>query len=286
MVILDLSIVNVALPSIQSSLGLLLAGAAVGGRRVRDHVRGLPDDRRPRGRLLRPAPHVRVRRWCCSAIASLAGGAAPDQGTLVGARARAGPRGRADGGVLAGDHHRVVRARPEAAPRDRHVGGDERPRRRRGRAARRDHHRSAELALGAADQPADRASARRWSRTRWSRSAAARRNGASFDLAGALTLTLGQMVLVFGVVEAGLKGWSTFAALGPIIARHRAAGGLRADRGARRAGAADPLQGAHHAAAGRQHDRAAVQRGAVPDVVRELAVPAAGARASRRCTRA
>jgi EmrB/QacA subfamily drug resistance transporter len=40
---------------------------------------------------------------------------------------------------------------------------------------------------------------------------------ASFDLAGAVTLTIGQMVLVFGVVEAGLKGWDTLAALGPII---------------------------------------------------------------------
>ncbi len=39
----------------------------------------------------------------------------------------------------------------------------------------------------------------------------------SFDLAGALTLTIGQMVLVFGVVEAGLAGWDTTAALGPII---------------------------------------------------------------------
>jgi MFS family permease len=39
----------------------------------------------------------------------------------------------------------------------------------------------------------------------------------SFDLAGALTLTVGQMVLVFGVVEAGLKGWDTLAALGPIV---------------------------------------------------------------------
>jgi EmrB/QacA subfamily drug resistance transporter len=39
----------------------------------------------------------------------------------------------------------------------------------------------------------------------------------SFDLAGAVTLTIGQMVLVFGVVEAGLKGWDTFAALGPIV---------------------------------------------------------------------
>jgi EmrB/QacA subfamily drug resistance transporter len=43
------------------------------------------------------------------------------------------------------------------------------------------------------------------------------RKGKTFDLAGALTLTVGQMVLVFGVVEAGLKGWSTLAALGPIL---------------------------------------------------------------------
>ena len=45
------------------------------------------------------------------------------------------------------------------------------------------------------------------------------RDDASFDLAGALTLTIGQMVLVYGVVEAGLKGWNTFDALGPIVAR-------------------------------------------------------------------
>jgi EmrB/QacA subfamily drug resistance transporter len=44
-----------------------------------------------------------------------------------------------------------------------------------------------------------------------------RENGPSFDLAGALTLTIGQMVLVYGVVEAGLAGWSSPAALGPIL---------------------------------------------------------------------
>ena len=43
------------------------------------------------------------------------------------------------------------------------------------------------------------------------------RRGDSFDLAGALTLTIGQMVLVFGVVEGGLKGWSSIDALGPIV---------------------------------------------------------------------
>ncbi len=41
---------------------------------------------------------------------------------------------------------------------------------------------------------------------------------ARFDLAGAVTLTGGQMVLVYGVVEAGLRGWHTAYALVPIIA--------------------------------------------------------------------
>ncbi len=44
------------------------------------------------------------------------------------------------------------------------------------------------------------------------------REDSSFDLAGALTLTVGQMVLVYGVVQAGLRGWHALEALGPIIA--------------------------------------------------------------------
>jgi EmrB/QacA subfamily drug resistance transporter len=40
---------------------------------------------------------------------------------------------------------------------------------------------------------------------------------ASFDVAGALTLTIGQIVLVFGVVQAGLRGWYSAEALVPII---------------------------------------------------------------------
>src|SRR5436305_6627103 len=43
------------------------------------------------------------------------------------------------------------------------------------------------------------------------------KDGQSFDLSGAITLTAGQMVLVYGVVEAGLRGWHSFNALGPII---------------------------------------------------------------------
>jgi EmrB/QacA subfamily drug resistance transporter len=43
------------------------------------------------------------------------------------------------------------------------------------------------------------------------------REGRGFDLSGALTLTVGQMVLVYGVVQAGLRGWHALDALGPII---------------------------------------------------------------------
>src|SRR5205807_7978401 len=41
--------------------------------------------------------------------------------------------------------------------------------------------------------------------------------GPGFDVAGAVTLTVGQIVLVYGVVQGGLRGWSTAEALGPII---------------------------------------------------------------------
>src|SRR4029077_15510198 len=39
----------------------------------------------------------------------------------------------------------------------------------------------------------------------------------SFDLAGALTLTIGQMVLVYGGVQAGPRGGHAGLALGPIL---------------------------------------------------------------------
>src|SRR5437588_6013559 len=40
---------------------------------------------------------------------------------------------------------------------------------------------------------------------------------ARFDLAGAVSLTGGQVILVYGVEEAGLRGWHSAYALGPII---------------------------------------------------------------------
>ena len=39
-----------------------------------------------------------------------------------------------------------------------------------------------------------------------------------FDVAGALTLTLGQLVLIYGIVAAGQDGWTAPAAIAPMVA--------------------------------------------------------------------
>src|SRR5205807_8285277 len=56
----------------------------------------------------------------------------------------------------------------------------------------------------------------------------------------------------------------------------RAARSVLRDRDTHRLRPTGAVQGVHETPAGRQHDRPAVQRGAVPDVVPQLAVPAAG----------
>ncbi len=250
------------------------ARTAVDRRCLRDHLRGLLDARRPRRRPLRPAPHVRDR-------------AARVRARLAGRRARDGPRDadpcsrgaglrrRADGGMLAGGHHLLVRARAEAQPRDRRVGGDERTRRRRRDAVRRADHPGAQLALGAADQPADRDRCR--DRGLRGRQRAPPRPRTHFrpcrsvdahdrpDGAGVRRRRS----------RAGRLGHLCRAR--PDRRGHRPAGGVRRDRDAPGQGSADPLQGADQAAADRQQHRAAVQRVAVSDVVRQLALPAAGA---------
>ncbi len=102
---------------------------------------------------------------------------------------------------------------------------------------------------------------------------------ARFDLAGALTLTIGQVVLVYRRRRSGAGGLELGESARADPRRHRAARAVRSDRESLREGAADPVQGADAGAADRQHDRAAFQRLDLPDVDRELPVPAAGARA-------
>ncbi|HEY5343398.1 MAG TPA: MFS transporter [Solirubrobacteraceae bacterium] len=218
MVILDLSIVNVALPSIQSSLGftapelqwivdayaITFAGFLMFGGRAADHF----GQRR-----------MFVLALLLFALASLAGGLAPDRVTLVAARAVQG----LGGALMAACSLAIITSSFAPGPQLNRAIGTWAAMNGLGGAA-------GMLFGGIITQELN------W---RWVLLinppigiAAAivayavvseRRRGSgshpprSFDLAGALTLTIGQMVLVFGIVEAGLAGLGTFAALGPIV---------------------------------------------------------------------
>jgi EmrB/QacA subfamily drug resistance transporter len=214
MVILDLSIVNVALPSIQSSLGfsapdlqwvvdayaITFAGFLMLGGRAADHF----GQRR-----------TFVAALVLFALTSLVGGAASDQGMLIGARAAQGLAGA----LMAACSLAIITASFPPGPKLHRAIGTWAAMNGLGGAAgvllggvitevltwRWVLLINPPIAIAAALVAYAVVSERRRAQ-----------DDASFDLAGALTLTVGQMVLVYGVVEAGLKGWDTFAALGPI----------------------------------------------------------------------
>jgi EmrB/QacA subfamily drug resistance transporter len=215
MVILDLSIVNVALPSIQSSLGfsspnlqwvidayaITFAGFLMLGGRAADQF----GQRR-----------MFVLALLLFGLASLAGGAAPSQGVLVGARALQGLAGA----LMAACSLAIITASFPPGPKLHRAVGLWAAMNGLGGAAgvllggiitevlswRWVLLINPPIAIAAALVAYAVVSERRRAK-----------DGASFDLAGAVTLTVGQMVLVFGVVEAGLKGWDTFDAIGPIV---------------------------------------------------------------------
>jgi EmrB/QacA subfamily drug resistance transporter len=215
MVILDLSIVNVALPSIQSSLGfsapelqwivdaysITFAGFLMLGGRAADHF----GQRR-----------MFVAALLVFALASLAGGVASDREMLVAARAIQG----FGGALMAACSLAVITSSfAPGAQLNRAIGAW-----------------ASMNGLGGAAGMLFGGIITQELNWRWVLlinppigiaaavvayfvvSERRRDPGRSFDLAGALTLTIGQMVLVFGIVEAGLAGLGTFAALGPIVA--------------------------------------------------------------------
>jgi EmrB/QacA subfamily drug resistance transporter len=215
MVILDLSIVNVALPSIQLGLGftapelqwivdayaITFAGFLMFGGRAADHY----GQRR-----------MFVVALSLFALASLAGGLAADRSTLVVARAVQG----FGGALMAACSLAVITSSFAPGPKlHRAIGAW-----------------AAMNGLGGAAGMLFGGIITQELNWRWvllinppigiaaavvayvvvnERRRAPKR---SFDLAGAITLTIGQMVLVYGIVEAGLAGLGTFAALGPIVA--------------------------------------------------------------------
>ncbi len=215
MVILDLSIVNVALPSIQSSLGfsapelqwivdayaITFAGFLMLGGRAADHF----GQRR-----------MFVAALVLFGLASLVGGAAQSREMLIGARAVQG----LGGAFMAACSLAIITSSFPPGPKLHRAIGTWAAMNGLGGAAgvlfggiitqeltwRWVLLINPPIAIATALVAFAVVSERRRARA-----------GASFDLAGALTLTVGQMVLVYGVVEAGLAGWDTLAALGPII---------------------------------------------------------------------
>ena len=87
MIVLDTTIVNVALPSIRSRPRLLGDLARLGRERVPAHLRRLPAARRPARRPVRPPAPVPRRASRCSRSPRSRCGLATTQGMLVGARA-------------------------------------------------------------------------------------------------------------------------------------------------------------------------------------------------------
>ncbi len=215
MVILDLSIVNVALPSIQSALSfssadlqwvvdayaIAFAGFLMLGGRVVDSF----GQRRTFTIAL-----------FAFALTSLVGGAAQSRGMLIGAR---GVQGLSCAFMAASSLAIITSSFPPGPQRHRAIG------------------------LWAAMNGAGGAAGTlfggiitqelswRWvllinppigivaALVAWRVVAERRRADGpqAFDLSGALALTIGQMVLVYGVVEAGLRGWHAGLALGPIL---------------------------------------------------------------------
>ena len=158
MVILDLSIVNVALPSIQSSLSFSSADLQWVVDAYAITFAGFLMLGGPCGRSARAAAGVRYGAGHVRAHLAASGGAAVNRQMLIVAR---GVQGFSCAFMAASSLAIitiVVPAGAAAASRDRPLGVDERRWRRRGHAVRRDHHPGAQLAVGPADQPADRRS--------------------------------------------------------------------------------------------------------------------------------
>ena len=212
MVVLDATIVNVALPHIQEGLGfsggelswvlnaylltfggLLLLGARSGdliGRR-RTFLVGI----------------------AIFSLSSLLGGFAVTGWMLLAARALQGVGCRPGRPVLAGPaDHDLLRGPPAGAghrPLHDRVGRRWRHRPRgRGRADR-----ARVVALGDVRQRPDRA--RRLGR-RLHRAGGDRESHGRFDIAGALTSTFGMVGIVLGLVEAGSGGWASPLTLGLV----------------------------------------------------------------------
>ena len=125
MVMLDNTVVNVALPSIQRDLGASTVEPRVDGQRLHADLRRPARHRRAAGRHLRPPPLFLVRRRRSSARRASSSRFSPDRRVARRRPRRPGRRRRVHDARDALDHHQRVPARG-ARQGDRHVGRRER----------------------------------------------------------------------------------------------------------------------------------------------------------------
>ena len=276
MVVLDIAIVNVALPSIQTDLGfspenlqwvisayaLLFGGFLLLGGRAADLL----------GRR-----RVFLAGIVVFTAASLLSGLAWSEGALIGARALQGLGAAIISPGRALDPHDDLRRGQRAQQGARRLGRGRRVRRRRRRAARRRAHRPAQLGVDLLRQRPGRRRRLRCSRRCCSRRAATRPRGASTSPAPRSS-PAGSSCSSTRSRRRNDYGWGSvetigfFAAAAALLDRLRRLGGAHA----RPADAAVDLPPAD--ARGRQRGRADPRHRAVRDVPDADALHAAGAR--------
>ena len=231
MVILDVSIVNVALPSIHDGLGfsttglqwvvnaytLTFAGFLMLGGRCADLL----------GRR-----RVFIAGTALFSLSSLACALADIRRACCSARARfAGARRRRALARDALDRHELLRGRARAQPRGRHVGRDGRARRLLGRAARRHAHAGLRLAGDLRRQRAARRDRDRDGPAPDPGDRARRCGTRNFDVAGAVLITASLVSLTFGIVRTDTLGWGSAGVLVPLAAGVALLGRCSARRG-------------------------------------------------------
>ena len=208
MVILDATIVNVALPSIQEDLEmsdadlqwivnaytLIFGGFLLLGGRAGDLV----------GRK-----KVFLVGVVIFTVASLLNGLAPTSELLILFRGAARARSGADRARRAVDHHDDVRGGRRAHEGDGRVGGDRGRRSGRRAGPRRRPHDGTVVAVDLLREHPGRRSRCCWRRCAIVPESKDEHAHKSFDLAGAVTVTAGLLTLVYGIVKAQEKGWTS-----------------------------------------------------------------------------
>ena len=216
MVVLDATIVNIALHDIRAHLGFSAAEPVLGRQRLHPDLRRAAAARRPRRRPPRPPPGVPRRH---RAVHRSPRSSAASRRTRPSCSSPARVQGI--GGALASPSALALLMTmfPDGRERTRaiglytavSIGGSARRPDRRRHALR-----VGVLALGAVRQRADRRACCSCSPAR--RCPRPRASTGRFDLAGALTSTLGMTALVYGFVHAATDGWADAETIGSFAA--------------------------------------------------------------------